>query len=181
MNATSSIVPSPPSEQGTEHQISAEAILFNPIGTVRNHIEEPQYIEWHLVTSHVVIDPQHVESMQGLEDYSHAMILFHMDQVCYSKSVHVPQGKHQDVPEVGMFACRCPYRPNPIGATTVQILEIRGNIITVKGLDAVNNTPVIDIKPYTPQYDFICEINDEIKKAVCNKVRLPDWIFKLTY
>jgi tRNA (Thr-GGU) A37 N-methylase len=82
---------------------------------------------------------------------------------------------------VGIFACRCPYRPNPIGSTTVPILDITGNVLTVKGLDAIDMTPVIDIKPYTPQYDFACKMDNQLKAAICRSVRIPEWIFRLTY
>jgi len=159
----------------------APAFSLVSIGTVRNEIQEPEYINWGSVVSEIVIVPEHVTALGGLEKYSHLMVLFWMHQVCYTKEVHVPQGKHGEVPEVGIFACRCPYRPNPIGCTTVPIIDIRDNVIVVKGLDAVNQTPIIDIKPYTPQYDFICELDAEIKKKLCKSVRVPDWIFRLTY
>jgi tRNA (Thr-GGU) A37 N-methylase len=82
---------------------------------------------------------------------------------------HIPQGKVGEVPEVGIFACRCSQRPNPIGVSTVEKIGTKGNIVTVKGLDVINDTPVLDLKPYTPQYD-----------AVTN-ARVPDWVNKLDY
>lgn len=85
------------------------------------------------------------------------------------------------IPEVGMFSCRCPHRPNPIGVTTVEIIDQRANVITVKGLDAINNTPVVDIKPYTPQFDFVCRNNETVRDAISQSIRVPDWIFHLTY
>ncbi|MBI5677504.1 MAG: SAM-dependent methyltransferase [Planctomycetes bacterium] len=68
-----------------------------------------------------------------------------------------------------MFACRCPWRPNPIGMTTVKMIERNGNIIKVKGLDVLDGTPVIGIKPFTPPYDSVEEM------------RYPDWVNKLEY
>ena len=82
---------------------------------------------------------------------------------------HIPQGKVGEVPEVGIFACRCPQRPNPIGISTVKILGIKSNIITVKGLDAIQGTQILDIKPYTPQYDAVAD------------AKIPDWTNKLDY
>ncbi|MBI5461216.1 MAG: tRNA (N6-threonylcarbamoyladenosine(37)-N6)-methyltransferase TrmO [Gammaproteobacteria bacterium] len=160
---------------------NADAIQMNPIGFVSNEIIEPAYIEWKKTTSQIVLHDRYVDSLDSLVDYSHVMIVFWMHQVCITKERHVPQGKYDVVPEVGMFACRCPHRPNPIACTTVPLLGIDGNVLTVKGLDAVDATPVIDIKPYTPQYDFICDTNDDVKKLICNNVRLPEWIFRLTY
>ena len=158
-----------------------EPITMTPIGFVENNIDEPVYIEWKKITSELVLFDQHLEALQSLSDYSHVMILFWMDQACYTKNTHVPQGKHDEVPEVGMFACRCPYRPNPIACTTVPLLGISGNRLSVQGLDAVNHSPILDIKPYTPQYDFVCEVNDEARRMICTNVRLPEWVFKLTY
>ena len=73
------------------------------------------------------------------------------------------------MPVVGIFACRCPTRPNPIGITTVKLLERKGNKIKVKGLDVIDNTPIIDIKPYTPQYDKV------------EDAKTLEWIYKLKY
>ena len=82
---------------------------------------------------------------------------------------HIPQGKVHEVPEVGIFACRCPQRPNPVGVSTVEIVGIKGNIISVKGLDVIRDTPIIDMKPYTPQYD------------AAPNAKVPDWVSKLEY
>ena len=108
----------------------------------------------------------------ALSDYSHLVIVYHMDQICLHKDRHVPQGRYEDVPEVGIFACRCPWRPNPIAITTVKLLKLDGNIITVRGLDAANLSPVLDVKPYYPPYDGV-DANEDL--------RVPDWIYKLTY
>ena len=88
-----------------------------------------------------------------------------MDKV---KQILKPQGE-KDVPEVGIFAYRCPWRSNPIGMTTIKVIERNGNILKVKGLDVLDGTPLIDIKPYTPPYDAVEEI------------RYPDWLNKLEY
>ncbi|NOG42559.1 MAG: hypothetical protein HND38_13825 [Planctomycetes bacterium] len=68
-----------------------------------------------------------------------------------------------------MFACRCPWRSNPIGMTTVKVIERNGNTFKVKGLDVLDGTPLIDIKPYTPPYDAV------------EGTRYPDWVNKLEY
>ncbi len=79
---------------------------------------------------------------------------------------HRPQGR-DDVPVVGIFSCRCPQRPNPIAITTVKLIEHKGNTIKVQGLDILDNTPVIDIKPYWPKYD---KVEDG---------KIPDWVNRL--
>jgi tRNA-Thr(GGU) m(6)t(6)A37 methyltransferase TsaA len=58
-----------------------------------------------------------------------------------------------DMPEVGTFAQRAKHRPNPIGITAVELIELRGRVLVVKGLDAIDGTPVLDIKPYVPVFD----------------------------
>ena len=79
---------------------------------------------------------------------------------------HKPQG-NPDVPTVGIFSCRCPQRPNPIAVTTVKLINRKDNKLKVKGLDIIDKTPIIDIKPYWPVYD-------EVKGAT-----IPKWINKL--
>jgi len=157
------------------------SFAISPIGVVRNNQIEPVYINWAEVISQIIIDPEHVAALHGLADYSHLMVVFWMDQVCYSKPTHVPQGKHESVPEVGMFACRCPYRPNPIGVTSVPILDIQGGTLTIRGLDAVNMTPVLDLKPYTPQYDLVVHPDVPQHGEMGKNLRVPEWVSKLTY
>lgn len=176
------MTPSPESNESIAPYHAPEAVEIKPIGVVRNSIVEPEYIHWNNVISEVIIDPVHLDAIRDLySDYSHALILFWFHEVCMVKERHVPQGKHDMIPEVGMFSCRCPHRPNPIGVTTVEIIDQRANVITVKGLDAINNTPVVDIKPYTPQFDFVCRNNETVRDAISQSVRVPDWIFHLTY
>ena len=121
------------------------------------------------MTSDLVIDKKYRDALDGLRDYSHLVVIFWMHEVKTCEIRHVPQGKVGEVPEVGIFACRCAHRPNPIGISTVEILGIKDNIVTVKGLDAVEGTPIVDIKPYTPQYDTVVS------------AKTPDWVNKLDY
>jgi tRNA (Thr-GGU) A37 N-methylase len=89
-----------------------------------------------------------------------------MDRVKVCNITHRPQD-NPEVPVVGIFSCRCPQRPNPIAISTVRLLEHKGNKIKVKGLDILDGTPVIDIKPYWPHYD---KVEDE---------KIPAWVNKL--
>lgn len=145
-------------------------ITLQPIGFVQSTIIEPKFGGWKQHISRVVVADAYAEALSGLETYSHLMVVFWMHYVCYHKTLHVPQGK-ETVPEVGIFACRCPARPNPVGCTTVRLLGVEGNTLLVEGLDAVDETPVIDIKPVTPQYDCVA----------LDDVRVPEWIFRLDY
>ncbi len=103
------------------------------------------------------------------DKFPHIVVLYWMHQAAATgqlpTKVH-PMGK-RELPLVGLFATRSPYRPNPVGKATVRLLERRGNILKVEGLDAIDGTPVIDIKPYIPGYDSATD------------ARVPPWITSL--
>ncbi|UCD96826.1 MAG: tRNA (N6-threonylcarbamoyladenosine(37)-N6)-methyltransferase TrmO [Candidatus Bathyarchaeota archaeon] len=118
--------------------------------------------------SRIVLDQGLTEGLEGIEDFSHLLVLFWMHMVPKEERRTLktrPRGR-ADVPLLGMFATRTPYRPNPIGLTLVEILEVKDNIITVRGLDAVDGTPLLDIKPFD-YWDTV----DEVK--------VPDWWIRL--
>lgn len=143
-------------------------IKLKSIGFAKNQ-EKGHFCGWHGVVTDLVIDNQYKDALKGLKDYSHLIVIYWMHEVKTCDIRHVPQGKVGQVPEVGIFACRCPQRPNPIGISTVEILDIKDNIIIVKRLDVIKDTPILDIKPYTPQYD-----------AVTN-AKIPNWVNRLDY
>ena len=147
---------------------AARILGLKPIGTVRNHVKEPTVGGWAKVTSRLEVDKEYAGGLQGLEGYTHVTVVYWMNQVDSCTITHVPQGR-EDVPEVGIFACRCPTRPNPIGISTAELLGVRKNQLTVKGLDAIDGTPIVDIKPYTPQYDLR------------ERARVPKWVNRLEY
>ena len=132
-------------------------MTLKAIGIVRNKVgqkPEPGY-DWWGIVSEIVVDSGLTGALDGLDEFSHIIVLYWMHQAAVTgqlpTKVH-PRGK-RDSPLVGLFATRSPHRPNPVGKATVRLLERRGNILKVEGLDAINGTPVIDIKPYIPGYD----------------------------
>lgn len=141
---------------------------MNAIGEVESVVHEKVYSNWGNVISNIRIYPEYTEGLIGLEEYSHAIILFFMDDFKEdTKSwVRKPRGL-SDFDEKGCFAQRTKYRPNPIGITTVEIVEVENNVITVKGLDANDQTAILDIKPYIPAFD------------VRNNVGVPSWMGEL--
>ncbi len=143
-------------------------ITLKTIGVAKNR-EQQHFGGWSQVATDLIINEEYKEALEGLEGYSHLIVVYWMHEVTTCDIRHVPQGKVGDVPEVGIFACRCPQRPNPLGITTTQISSIKGNIVTVKGLDVISNTPILDIKPYTPQYD------------AAQDAKVPEWVNKLDY
>lgn len=143
-------------------------IKFKPLGKAKNSISKPTLPGWKNVTTEIVIDKKYAKGLDGIEDYSHVIIVYWMDKEKECHLKHHPQGR-EDIPFVGIFACRCPQRPNRIAISTVELLSRRGNGIKVKGLDIVDGTPILDIKPYTPQYDRV------------GKAKVPNWVSKLVF
>ena len=141
-------------------------IKIKPIGYVKNNVKENRFGGFGEEVSEIILNEELTNALNGIEDYSHVIIVYWMDKVQGKAIEHQPQG-NPEVPVVGIFACRCPQRPNPIAITTVKLLVREGNKIKVKGLDILDGTPIIDIKPYWPQYD----------KA--EDVKYPNWVDKL--
>ena len=143
-------------------------IKIKPLGQAKNKVVKPTLPGWKDVVTKIVIDKKYAKGLDGIEDYSHVIVVYWMDKEKECHLKHHPQGR-VDIPFVGIFACRCPQRPNRIAISTVELIKRLGNIITVKGLDIVNGTPILDIKPYTPQYDSV------------DKAKVPDWVSKLVF
>ncbi|MBI2832001.1 MAG: tRNA (N6-threonylcarbamoyladenosine(37)-N6)-methyltransferase TrmO [Chloroflexi bacterium] len=143
-------------------------LTLRPIGFVRNEVREKPAIDfkWENLVSELVIDRSLTESLDGLEDFSHIIVLFWFHKV--SIDGELPPKTHPkgdpNKPLVGRFATRSPHRPNPIGKATVRLLERRGNVLKVAGLDALDGTPVLDVKPYIPRSDS------------ATGVRVPSWV-----
>lgn len=144
------------------------AITLRPIGVVRNEIKEAPPCDkrnWGEIVSEIVIDSSLAEALEGLEGFSHILVLYWMHRITSQEvplKVH-PMGR-KDLPLVGLFATRAPVRLNRIGQTTVKLIERQGNILRVKGLDALDGTPVLDIKPYIPRADLAAGVT------------VPDWV-----
>ena len=121
------------------------------------------------MVSRIVVNPALTDILQGLDDFSHALVLYwpHLQPPESRKltSAH-PMGR-KDIDKVGIFATCSPGRPNPILVTAVQVVGVEGNVLTVKGLEAVDGSPVLDIKPYNGHY------------MVVEGLKLSDWMEKL--
>jgi endonuclease-3 related protein len=147
--------------------IKQSRMTLKAIGTVRNEIGEPRHQGWEKVISEIVIDRRLAGALGGLEEFSHVKVLFWMHKASGEVPLKIHPESKVELPLVGLFATRSPQRPNPIGETTVRLLERRGNILKVEGLDAINGTPVIDIKPYIPRGDSVA------------RAKVPSWINQL--
>jgi len=135
-------------------------IEFKPIGYVRTTLSDDEVKQrWRGCEAEVVVFNEYVAGLKGIEEYSHVIIIyfFHKRGV-EDREVLVVKPRRlvrfgfklEELPEVGVFACDSPSRPNLIGVSVVKLLKVENNVLKVSGLDAYNGTPVLDIKPYTP-------------------------------
>ena len=143
-------------------------IRLHPIGVVRNEVASGgREVKWEAVESQIVIDPEWGDALDGIEGFSHVWVLFYLSASPMPEAARThPQGR-DDLPLVGRLATRSPVRPNPIGSTPVELLAVEGNRLRVRGLDAFDGTPVLDLKPYLPRGDSIPD------------ARVPDWLTQL--
>jgi tRNA-Thr(GGU) m(6)t(6)A37 methyltransferase TsaA len=106
----------------------------------------------------VRISPEFCDALKGIDGFSHIIILYwiHLRDNEKERSVLqvVPRGRANGV-KVGVFACRSPSRPNPIGLCVVKLMKVEDCRLTVKGLDAFEGSPIIDIKPYIQKRDAV--------------------------
>lgn len=144
----------------------SSAMTLRAIGTVKNQYKQPPGRSdwWTELVSEIVIEPELIEALDGLDDFSHIIVIFwiHRPEREVQLRIH-PMGR-RDIPLTGLFATRTPARPNRIGLTVVRLLDLRDNILKVQGLDALDESPVIDIKPYIPIADMV------------NDAEVPGWI-----
>jgi len=140
--------------------------VFNvfPIGVVLSDFKASDFKDTFRIplegaSARIVIYERYAEALKGIHNYSHLWVLcwLHLvDTADYRNILRVrPLRIGSDLPETGVFALRSPIRPNPISLTVVRLVSVHKNILTVDGLDVVNGTPVIDIKPYLPPSDSI--------------------------
>ena len=142
---------------------------LKPIGTVKSAVSEPVDENWGKVVSEIHLDPALAAGLRGLDQFSHILVLFFMHRSTFEPSkdlIRRPKGR-ADMPELGIFAQRAKHRPNPIGITAVELLGVDGSVLKVRGLDAIDGTPVLDIKPYLPAFDRV------------NQPRVPEWVAKV--
>jgi tRNA (adenine37-N6)-methyltransferase len=131
-------------------------IFLSPIGVIHSTRFEPTDDAWDGVDQRIELDAERFspDALAGLADFSHVEILYHFHRLDESKIVcgaRHPRGR-QDWPLVGIFAQRGRARPNRLGATVCALLRVEDLTLFVRGLDAIDGTPVIDIKPVMREF-----------------------------
>ena len=131
-------------------------IVLHAIGTVRSTRKEIQDDHWDQETAFIELDESLFtnEALMGLSEFSHVEILFHMDRVDPSKIEKTARHPRNNLswPKIGIFAQRGKNRPNQIGTTICKIVKVEGLKLHLEGLDAVDETPVLDIKPWVNEF-----------------------------
>lgn len=131
-----------------EPPVNIQEITIIPIGHVENQFDAPTAGNTiRAEESQLVIKPEFLGGLDGIEAGHEILVIFHFhlaEPRGYNLHQH-PRG-NQSRPKQGVFALRSPYRPNHIGVTQAKIVSIEGNTLTVTGLDAINQTPILDLK-----------------------------------
>jgi tRNA-Thr(GGU) m(6)t(6)A37 methyltransferase TsaA len=149
--------------------MASSAFTVQAVGHVESDAVELVDRDWGSVVSRIVIEPRLRPGLRGLDDFSHVLVVTFLHEAAFDPAQHLvrrPRGL-ATMPELGIFAQRAKDRPNPIGITVVRLVEVNPDGFTVRGLDAVDGTPVLDVKPYFPQFDAIAG------------ARVPAWVSEL--
>ncbi len=110
----------------------------------------------------LVLEPEYAEGLKDLEGFSHIYLVYYFHKALRSELSVIP---FMDTQERGVFATRSPLRPSHIGLSLTSLVSINDNIVTIRGIDVLDGTPLLDIKPYIPQFENI----DDVKTGWMNK------------
>jgi tRNA (adenine37-N6)-methyltransferase len=149
---------------GGKPLIPREPVLYRAIGIVRNRVRESRPGGWEDVRSDIILRDDLEPALDAIEGFSHVIVVFHLDRIPeLARRLTLPVGNEGPPPERGVLATRSQLRPNPVGVAVVPVLHRRKAVLRVRGLDALDGSPVIDLKPYLPKYDAVSE------------ARVPPW------
>lgn len=142
-------------------------ICYKPIGIIQTAFSEPkgtpiQHVAASNSKGKIEIFSDYMEGLQDIEGFSHIILIYHMHLVKKKNLKVIP---FLDNVEHGCFATRSPSRPNPIGISVVELKSIKENILFISGTDIVNESPLLDIKPFIPTFD-------------CHKAKRIGWLEK---
>ncbi len=128
--------------------INTIGIIYTPFHTIKDMPIQPIAAEG--IKGHIELFPEYIDGLTDLEEFSHITLLYHLHKINGYDLMVKP---FMDNKEHGIFATKSPKRPNAIGLSTVKILEIKHNVIHVEMVDMLNETPLIDIKPFFSKFD----------------------------
>jgi tRNA-Thr(GGU) m(6)t(6)A37 methyltransferase TsaA len=145
--------------------VSDEAIVLRTIGFVKTDAVGDEVRDKTRI-SRIVVCEDLLEALDGIAGFSHIFVLYYLDKILGPQPLKVHPRGREDLPLLGVFATRTNLRPNTVGLTLVELLKVEGNVLTVRGLDAFDGTPVLDVKPY-----------DWWDKA--ENAHVPEWRYQL--
>jgi len=130
-------------------------IVYRPIGIIHSPFKDPKGVPIQSAVAKgikgiVEIFPEYVEGLKDLEGFSHIILIYHFHLI---KKMLLRVKPYMDDKLHGVFATRAPCRPNPIGISVVRLIKIKGNMLYIQDIDIVDGTPLLDIKPYVPEFD----------------------------
>lgn len=140
-------------------------VILHPIGYVKNSLGRRPYNKWRDTESEIIISEGYADALYRLDNYSHIEVIFYLHEMDRPFRTRIHPTGNPKYPLLGAFATRTPNRPSKIALTTCRLESIEGNVIKVKGLDAYDGSPVLDIKPHAWK--------------LSGEVRVPDWIMGL--
>ena len=140
--------------------MSVSVIMYHAIGTIHSPYRETrgtpiQSSAAQDVEGTIELLPKYSKGLEDLEGFSHIILIYYFH---LSKRYSLKVKPFLDDKLHGVFATRAPSRPNPIGISIVKLQERVGNILRMKGMDVIDGTPLIDIKPYVPRFDEMEEV-----------------------
>lgn len=139
-------------------------IIVKPIAFVRNEFKEAKgKIPRETISKIELIDSVSEASFKGIDNFSHLEIIFYFHKASKVVTVTAHPRNNKNIPKVGIYSHRRKDRPNHIGLTLVKLIKKEGNTLTVSGLDALDGTPVLDIKPVVERF------------LPQEKIKQPDW------
>lgn len=136
--------------------MSGDQLAYEPIGTIRSPFDSPdgmpiQPAGANAIEGIVEVDESYAGGLKDLDGFSHCILLYHFHAAAEGASLRVEP--FLDDEERGVFATRAPRRPNPIGISIVEIEDVTARTVLVNGIDVVDGTPLLDIKPFVPAFD----------------------------
>ncbi|CAK1547798.1 unnamed protein product [Leptosia nina] len=160
-----------PNQQSFDESPTSTNITYSPIGYIETSFENKRAVPRQpsvlysargvvVINTDTFNNPEH--ALSGLEEFSHMWIIFHFHSTASTNVPAKVSPPRLDGERRGVFSTRSPHRPCSIGLSLVKIQSIEGNKIFFNGVDMINNTPVLDIKPYIPQYDYPMQTYESI-------------------
>jgi tRNA-Thr(GGU) m(6)t(6)A37 methyltransferase TsaA len=130
-------------------------LTCHPIGIIRSPFKEREGMPIQPkgaedVEGTVELDPGFAEGLKDLSGFSHIILLYHFHR---SEGFSLTVTPFMDTEKRGLFSTRAPRRPNPIGLSMVRLVSVHGTVLRIKGVDVLDGTPLLDIKPYAPAFD----------------------------